>query len=211
VTAATSPRRSRARRGEGERLREEILAAAEQLLVETGSEEAVSIRAVAAAVGVTPPSIYRHFEDKNHLIFEVCAQQMARLGEVLRAAVGDEDDPLAALALMGEAYVRFGVGHPEHYRVMFMGRSDLTPEQYADELLLETSPFAMLVTTVGRAVEAGMTRHDDPLRVSLVLWSAVHGLTSLLIAKPNMPWPPLDVLVGDLLDVVVNGELRPHG
>ncbi|HEX9992587.1 MAG TPA: TetR/AcrR family transcriptional regulator [Acidimicrobiales bacterium] len=209
TTAA--PRRARARRGEGERLREEILAAAERLLLETGSEEAVSIRAVAAAVGVTPPSIYRHFADKNHLLFEVCAVQMARLGEHLRSAMAEVDDPVVALGVMGEAYVRFGVEHPEHYRIMFMGRSDLTPEQYADELLVETSPFAMLVAMCQRAVDAGATRHRDAFRVALVLWSAVHGLTSLLVAKPNLPWPDVDVLVHDLLDVVVGGEFPTPG
>lgn len=205
------PRRARSRRGEGERLREEILAAAERLLVETGWEEAVSIRAVAAAVGVTPPSIYRHFADKNTLLFEVCAQQMARLGEHLRAAMAEVDDPVLALGVMGEAYVRFGVEHPEHYRIMFMGRSDLTPEQYADELLVETSPFAMLVAMVQRAVDAGATRHGDAFRVALELCSAVHALTSLLDAKTNLPWPDVDELVHDLLDVVVGGEFTTPG
>ena len=64
----TASRRTRARRGEGERLREEILDAAERLLIETGNRDAVSIRAVAEAVGVTPPSIYLHFADKTELL-----------------------------------------------------------------------------------------------------------------------------------------------
>lgn len=202
-----SPRRARARRGEGERLREEILEAAERLLLETGSEEAVSIRAVAAAVGVTAPSIYRHFADKTTLLFEVCAVQFQRLGAHLRAATEGAGDPVEALGLMGAAYVEFGTRHPEHYRIMFMSRADMTPEQYADELLLDTSPFAMLVTTVQAAIDTGRTRHRDPMRVALILWSAVHGLTSLLIAKPNVPWPDTAGLVDDLLDVIVHGEL----
>ena len=49
------PGRSRSPRGQGEQLREEILEAAQSLLMETASEDAVSIRAVADAVGVTPP------------------------------------------------------------------------------------------------------------------------------------------------------------
>jgi len=65
-------RRRRAPRGQGRKLREEILAAAERLLRETGDQEAVSIRAVADAVGVTPPSIYLHFADKTDLIFAIC-------------------------------------------------------------------------------------------------------------------------------------------
>ena len=70
--------RPRARKGQGDLLRTDILEAAERLLLETGSEDAVSIRAVADATGVTPPSIYRHFRDKQHLLFEVCARQMDR-------------------------------------------------------------------------------------------------------------------------------------
>jgi AcrR family transcriptional regulator len=67
--ASAANRRPRLPRGEGRRLRGEIMAAAERLLIDTGSQEAVSIRAVADAVGVTPPSIYRHFADKSELIF----------------------------------------------------------------------------------------------------------------------------------------------
>ena len=60
--------RTRSRRGEGDRLRDEILAAVGALLDETKDEAAVSIRAIAERVGVSPPSIYRHFEDKEALL-----------------------------------------------------------------------------------------------------------------------------------------------
>jgi len=75
-----APRR-RARRGDGPLLREEIIAAAERLLLERGSEEAVSMRAIADAVGVTPPSIYLHFADKEELFVAVCD---ARFDELAR-------------------------------------------------------------------------------------------------------------------------------
>ena len=76
-------RRRRARRGQGERLREEILAAAERLLIRTGDMEQVSIRAVADEVGVTPPSIYLHFADKLELIFAVCERHFASFDRIL--------------------------------------------------------------------------------------------------------------------------------
>ena len=50
-------RRSRAPRGFGDRLRDEILDAATELLLDTGHARSVSIRSVAQRVGVTPPSI----------------------------------------------------------------------------------------------------------------------------------------------------------
>ena len=83
---AARHQRARARKGEGDQLRAEILAATADLLLATGSEEAVSIRAVADAVGVTAPSIYRHFPDKNHLIFEVCLSSFNGLSDAVEAA-----------------------------------------------------------------------------------------------------------------------------
>jgi AcrR family transcriptional regulator len=67
-------KRRRAARGSGEQLREEILNAATDLLLETGHAKDVSIRSVAQRVGVTPPSIYLHFADKDALLDAVCGR-----------------------------------------------------------------------------------------------------------------------------------------
>ena len=96
--SSTAPAgRTRARRGEGELLHTQILDAAERLLIETGSEEAVSIRRIAEAVGVTPPSIYLHFADKDELIFAVCERQFEALDRVMDEAVVGIEDPLEEL------------------------------------------------------------------------------------------------------------------
>jgi len=187
------PVRTRSPRGQGEELRDEILDAAEALLVETQSEEAVSIRSVAERVGVTPPSIYRHFEDKASLMFSVCSRQFDRLDVELRAHRAAETDPLAAVLACGRAYVRFGVAHPEMYRIMFMGHSDLTPEQYRDEVMAEHGAFAGLIQAVQAVADAGRLRPGiDVMQTTMVLWANVHGLVSLRISKPSFPWPDLD-------------------
>src|SRR3954451_21870619 len=54
-------------RGEGERLRQEILEAATRILEETGREDALSLRGVAREVGISAPSVYRHFKNKADL------------------------------------------------------------------------------------------------------------------------------------------------
>src|SRR5262245_26455064 len=93
IDAMSTDGRHRARRGEGDRLRGEILAAAEALLVETANESAVSIRAIADRVGVTPPSIYRHFADKDALLQEVCREVFLRLDDTLEKAASAATDP----------------------------------------------------------------------------------------------------------------------
>ncbi len=199
-----SPARERSKRGEGDQLRDEILEAAEALLLETGDEDAVSIRAVADRVGVTPPSIYRHFADKSTLLFEVCDRQFSRFHEYLDAKRSGHADPVESLKACGRAYVEYGLTYPEHYRIMFMGRSDHTPDQYHDHVLSELSSFMEIVASVQDCIDTGRL-DGDAFATATLLWTSMHGVTSLLIAKPNFPWPPTDVLVEQVLGVIDAG------
>src|SRR5262249_11874316 len=127
---ASTQVRPRARRGEGERLRADILAAAERLLIERGDEDAVSIPAVAEAVGVSPPAIYLHFADKAELIFAVCEEQFRALDRAVERAARRAKDPLESLRRRGQAYVKFGRDHPEQYRILFMGKPKDAPPSF---------------------------------------------------------------------------------
>lgn len=197
-------RRRRARRGQGELLRQEILAAAESLLIEAGDEEAVSIRAVADAVGVTPPAIYLHFETKDDLLFAVCERHFAQLDRLLEEASAHAADPIESLMARGRAYVRFGLDHPGHYRVLFMSRPAHTPEGFQDERLMKSVAFGHLVAAVAGLVDAGVIA-GEPVVVAIGLWAAVHGVTSLLISKPRFPWPDVEALVEHVLRVQLEG------
>jgi AcrR family transcriptional regulator len=201
----SSARRTRARRGEGERLRDEILGAAERLLIETGNEDDVSIRAVADAVGVTPPSIYLHFADKNELLFEVCEKHFDQFDRYLEAAAGESDDPLESLRLRGHAYVQFGLDHPEHYRILFMGKPGEAPIDFEETRMRRIASFDHLVQGVQRCIDDGVIRGADALIVSVGMWAAVHGITSLLISKPGFPWPDVEALLDHVLATHIKG------
>jgi AcrR family transcriptional regulator len=203
--SAVREKRRRAPRGQGERLREEILDAAERLLVQTGDEEAVSIRAVADAVGVTPPSIYLHFSDKNELMFAVCERQFERLDRVLEEAAASEEGPLDSLRARGRAYVRFGVESPEHYRILFMGKAGNSPADLDPERLATMASFDHLVDAVKACMDAGRLPPGDQTLVALGLWAVVHGITSLMISKPDFPWPDRDAFVDYLCEMQIRG------
>lgn len=201
MTSSAADRRPRARKGEGDRLRGEILQAAERLLIKTGDQDAVSVRAIARAVGVTPPSIYLHFADKSELIFAVCAAHFSALDEAIETAAAGADDPLDELRLRGRAYVQFGIEHPEHYRILFMSKPAETPAAWSPEVMLENAAFSHHLDAVQRAF-------PDAAEVYLAaigLWAAVHGVVSLLIANPDFPWPDVDALIDHMLATQAKG------
>lgn len=187
---STLKRRQRAPRGEGEKLREQVLDATERLLISKGAVDAVSIRDIASAVGVTPPSIYLHFADKKELVNAVCERHFRELDRVCARATKGVDDPVKAVRAMGRAYVRFGLERPEEYRILFMSKEiDPDPLVYL-ERLKGLSGFNQVVAAVQRCMDAGAFEPGDAFTVACTLWAGVHGMTSLLIAKPNFPWPP---------------------
>ncbi|WP_262059763.1 TetR/AcrR family transcriptional regulator [Streptomyces sp. STR69] len=83
--------RARNRRGEGGRLRDDIVAAAVELLEETGDESSVTLRSIARRVGVAAPSIYRHFPDQPSIMLAVVQQAFAMLETELRSALDAAD------------------------------------------------------------------------------------------------------------------------
>ena len=190
-SATGAGRRPRLPKGEGRQLRDEILVATEQLLLQTGSAQAVSIRSVSDAVGVTPPSIYRHFADKTALIFEVVARHFRALEDHVGRACGGIDDPVERLTALGVAYIEFGIANPEPYRIMFLTAPDVVPPEYHGKVLADSAAFGMLVRCVQDAIDAGRLRPEfnDAYPTSLGLWARVHGLTSLWVTKPDLPWP----------------------
>jgi AcrR family transcriptional regulator len=174
------------------------------LLVEAGSMESVSIRAIAEKVGCTPPAIYMHFSDKEELFRELCEARFAEFTEVIRSSLASSNDPLESLRICGRRYMQFALESPEHYRVLFMTRSPSSAEDPAEDRVGYES-FMLLVDAVQGAMEAGAIKRDDPFITAITLWVGCHGLASLLISNSGFPWPDTDLMVEHMLDVQLYG------
>jgi AcrR family transcriptional regulator len=183
--------RTRNRRGEGKRLREEIVRAATELLTELGDVNLLSLRAVAREVGITTTSIYPHFKTIEELAGAVVAHAFEELDAARDAAsesISDADDALLARS---QAYCRFAISRPGLYRVMFQVNLPDTltlPSPQAPGL----RSFETLVESIARTQRSRADSQLDPRRLATLLWATLHGLVSLRISRPNYPWPPLE-------------------
>jgi AcrR family transcriptional regulator len=183
--AMTAAKRRRAPRGSGDQLRDEILDAATELLLESNQEKAVSIRSVAQRVGVTPPSIYLHFADKDALLDAVCGRYFERLDDVMQQVADEHPTTIDRLRAQGLAYVRFARQNPELYRIAMM--SEGHPGSDVDQAL-NAAAFVRMRDSVQALMDEGNYPRGDVTSAALGLWTVAHGLAALFISRPYLPF-----------------------
>jgi AcrR family transcriptional regulator len=192
--STVTPSRPRNRRGEGSRLRDEIVAAAVELLAETGDESAITLRSVARHIGIAAPSIYRHFPDQPAIMLAVVRQAFRQLEGQLSAAVGAAgDDPRQRLFACCHAYLGFAQDHPERYRTMFGGlwmpALHDTSVTRDDMATLGDRCTQLLIESLEDCVAAGRSASADPHADAVALWLGLHGLAHQRAVTVAYPWP----------------------
>ena len=159
--------------------RERLCEVAERLFAEQGPQ-AVSMRQLAAELGVSPMTPYRYFKDKDDILAAVRASGFDRFAGALEAAHASAVDPNARGAAVGEAYVRFALENPAAYRLMF-DLEQPTEADHPDLVRATARARATLTDFVGALVRDGLI-DGDPTEVSLIFWAAIHGLIVLRLA-----------------------------
>lgn len=169
--------RPRSARGTGQQLRADLIDAANAILDRTGDPADVTVRGVAAAVGVAPNAVYLHFADRDTLLTEVVVDRFGAFKAALTDAVEGVDDPLERLKRGHAAYCAFAMEHPGHYRMLF-GSSGIDPERHdlRDRRLEVSLPaFEILVDCCRGCIDAGVFGPVDPYELAGAVWAFEHG------------------------------------
>jgi AcrR family transcriptional regulator len=201
------PRERRER--EREEIRTRILDAARELFASEGVES-VTMRRIADRIEYSPTAIYFHFRDKDALLAELCDCDFRAFAQEF-IVIAQIADPVERLRAAGQAYVSFGLKNPSHYRLMFM--TPKTTESTLAKGNPEEDAYAFLKLIVAELMEKGRFRDDltDIDLAAQVIWSAVHGLVSLEIAKCKdewVEWRPVEERAKAVTDMIINGLLK---
>ncbi len=178
--------------------RDEILNVASELFGQHGVQ-AVTTRQIAQVVGISQPSIYAHFPSIQAIQDEVGARSFASL-EQANAGTARES-PEAQLRGAIRRYLDFGMAHPQAYRIAFMmehatavGKSkaqDMRSFAAKDHPGLRAFGHLLRIVTLNRPDLSAATIQIR----SQCLWATLHGLVSLLLARPFFPWADRDGLL----------------
>ena len=199
----TLPPRTRKPRGQGASRRGEILEAATRLFLDEGVSQ-VTMRRIAAAVGVSPTALYVYFPDKDAILQAIAEAWFTELLAALEASQRDQDGVADRFRAGLRAYVGFGLARPDGYRLTFLSKA--AAPAGCDDVPAADHSFAILQRGVEDMIAAGEFRQTPSERAAEAIWACLHGVTALLMDQaPHVGTPPA-ALVDHVIEMIVAGH-----
>ncbi|NUR24734.1 MAG: TetR/AcrR family transcriptional regulator [Catenulispora sp.] len=199
----TAPPRRRNARGQGDRLRDEIVDTAVRMLDELADDEKLSLRAVAREIPIATTSIYLHFPDRDALVLAAmarCHEDLVRHGD---EAAAPQPDPAAGLRARILAQVGWAQRHPGLYKVLHESAVHRRLGMPFKEVMV-----ARTVEGVQACMDAGLAPAGDATETAIDLRTAVNGMLAQRINEPDLPWPPAEQQLDRFLVKLVGISLR---
>lgn len=164
--------------------RERLCEAAERLFAEQGPD-AVTMRQLAAELGVSPMTPYRYFKDKDDILAAVRTNGFNRFADALERARDGAASPRAKGAAVGEAYLTFAFEHPHTYKLMF----DLNQPHEGDypELVAAGNRARATMSAYVKDLVAAGDIVGDAEQIGAMFWAASHGAVVLELAGKLPP------------------------
>ena len=159
-------------------LAESLLDAVDEIATQFGLE-AVTLRACAKLVGVSPSSAFRHYADKRALFTAFATRALSQLTNAMSQAKADADSDDAFQAV-GLAYVEFAIDKPAFFRAMWREEAIYSNDENYKAAATKLSSYL----TGGFADTLVDADPENFSPQELLAWSSVHGLANLLIDGP---------------------------
>ncbi len=141
--------------------------------LESSDPNEISLRQLARDAGVSATAVYRHFPDKRALLGALAEAGVGMLYQEQHAASEAAGGGTAGFAATGRAYVRFAIGHPGLFRLIF------THAEYAGGEALDNNPAGQLLRANSEAKSGGDA--DEARRIMVGSWAVAHGLAMLIL------------------------------
>ena len=166
-------------------LKHDLIETAIGVISEKGFE-ALSLRGISALCGVSHNAVYRHFENKEHLIAACCAYVTERLTEYLNETIAGFDlSSKEALRRLSATYISFYQQCPTYYSALY--RNTDAKLVFSAEKTDENYPPLELFRKTYNAYGAAKGWTQEKILTHLIrLWALLHGLTALVISQCRM-------------------------
>ncbi|CAN7303871.1 TetR/AcrR family transcriptional regulator [Phenylobacterium sp. LjRoot219] len=204
-TASAKPRSARKARGAGHLRRGEILDAAERIFIAEGYDGA-TIRKIADEVGVSPTALYIHFPDKAAILGEIGKRTLELLLARNRELAAQRQDAAARIRAMLEAYMRWGLAHPNAYQLVYSAPRPYSAGVWSEDTVdLSVQCYEIFADVVREIAAQGRLRVGTADSAAQAFWMGSHGVVALICARPKFQWADTDELIATTLEALMGG------
>jgi len=196
-----------AEKGTSRRIRE----AAKKIISEEGME-ALSMRKLGKAVGLSQAAVYRHYRDKEALILAVVGEGYTGIVAILEsiAASASSTEDFFRKSLRG--YVEWALSDPAMFKALALrdaGPAARQVNSLSPGVSAKRETFRILVAKLEEGMADGSVAKGDPEHLAQVLWMWVFGIASRLVLEPEIPPQHREKLIVNA-GMMISRSLRPE-
>lgn len=182
-----------------------IVKAARALFGEQGYAS-VSMRALAAAIDMSPTSLYRFYPNKRAILVQIWAEIFSNLFGSCRKVAADADTPFEALTGYSVSFVEYWVNNPENYMMVY---GEIDTPQKGESFFADNNLVAEELSYLGELLaKAGVEDQDIELTLQQLL-CAMHGVCHSLVTIPELNWRDAKTITAGLVTGVVKTKWLP--
>ncbi len=190
------------------RTKQAILDAAQQIIVERGTE-GLSMREIAQHIEYSPSGLYEYFRSKDEIIHSLCEDGFQRLTERIRYRTATDHTPTQRLIASGLAYLEFATQHKEQYMLMFNAVPSIRLSLVE---IGSNSAYGLLKQIVQECIDTGeftVRDHYGQEEIAYGLWTAMHGMAMLRLTLLSEEGEALDTLNRHIIEQAVENLRTP--
>lgn len=165
-----------------------IISEARELFFEAGTS-GLSMRALAKRLDMSQSNLYNYYSSKRQLWYEIMSHDFSELEDKIQEIIMyHKGNFLELLVKLAEFYFDFAEENYRRYKLMFVLPPPPLESQSTEEEKFEPQSILMLLNLLENAITQGLIKNIDAKKMSLYLWSVIHGtvlITNTIVFDPN--------------------------
>ena len=162
-------------------LKEEFLRIAFEFIVDNDIEK-LTLKVLSDATGTSRSAIYKHFKSRDALVEKMIGIGFEKFDKVTSPTLLNRQSPLVdRFYKSGKLYIEFAKTNPNLYRLLFGKKYAHIREEIMSIKDNDCSGFSSLRIAIEEGQESGILKKDSAYKQTIIIWSSLHGLSSLII------------------------------
>ncbi len=187
-------------------LRDKILEASRSVLFSKGYD-ALSMRKIATATGVSATSIYLYFKNKDHLVHTIIEESVEELSETIEFGAGRVKGTINQFEAIIRSYVEFAIKQPEKYQVIYMVKPEVMGRYPKEKFRKARRGYALLESVIQQGVDEGIMELDQPMIAAYSIWAQLHGIIDVVLNQRLDSRIKKEQFIEDSIEQIIQGFL----